>query len=74
MKKTTFLILSTLLTLPLMAQKRPFTIDDLIPGGSTYYQASVPETQYLAWWGDICIELGMDKCKKTPKKIQHSAP
>ena len=37
MKKTTFLILSTLLTLPLMAQKRPFTIDDLIPGGSTYY-------------------------------------
>lgn len=64
MKKTTFLILSTLLTLPLMAQKRPFTIDDLIPGGSTYYQASVPETQYLAWWGDICIELGMDKCQK----------
>ena len=64
MKKTTFLILSTLLTLPLMAQKRPFTIDDLIPGGSTYYQASVPETQYLAWWGDICIVLGMDKCQK----------
>jgi len=64
MKKTTFLILSALLTLPLMAQKRPFTIDDLIPGGSTYYQASVPETQYLAWWGDICIELGMDKCQK----------
>lgn len=64
MKKTTFLILSTLLTLPLMAQKRPFTIDDLIPGGSTYYQASVPETQYLAWWGDICIELGMNKCQK----------
>lgn len=64
MKKTTFLILSTLLTLPLMAQKRPFTIDDLIPGGSTYYQASVSETQYLAWWGDICIELGMDKCQK----------
>ncbi len=64
MKKTTFLILSTLLTLPLMAQKRLFTIDDLIPGGSTYYQASVPETQYLTWWGDICIELGMDKCQK----------
>lgn len=64
MKKTTFLILSALLTLPLMAQKRPFTIDDLIPGGSTYYQASVPETQYLTWWGDICIELGMDKCQK----------
>ena len=64
MKKTTFLILSALLTLPLMAQKRLFTIDDLIPGGSTYYQASVPETQYLTWWGDICIELGMDKCQK----------
>ncbi len=64
MKKTTFLILSALLTLPLMAQKRLFTIDDLIPGGSSYYQASVPETLHLTWWGDICIELGIDKCQK----------
>ena len=63
MKKTTFLILSTLLTLPLMAQKRPFTIDDLIPGGSTYYRNSVPENRYLVWWGDECVEQDIHECR-----------
>lgn len=63
MKTTTFLALLTLLSLPVMAQKKLFTINDLIPGGSTYYAHSYPATKHLAWWGDTCIELGIDQCQ-----------
>ncbi len=64
MKKAALGVLFTLITLPLMAQKRLFTINDLIPGGSTYYQASMPETEYLTWWGDACIKLDMSHCQQ----------
>lgn len=64
MKKAALGVLFTLLTLPLMAQKRLFTINDLIPGGSTYYQTSMPETEYLTWWGDACIKLDMSHCQQ----------
>lgn len=50
------------LPLMLMAQKKQFTIDDLIPGGKTYYSMQ-PENKYYAWWNNACIELGIDKCQ-----------
>ena len=65
--KLTLSLLFALLTLPTMAQKKRFTLDDLIPGGSTYYAHSYPETKYLTWWGDACIEQGMDKCELVSK-------
>lgn len=69
MKKSSLLTLLTLLLfLPTMAQKKHFTIEDLIPGGSTYYAHSYPENRYLAWWGDTCIELGMDNCTYANKQ------
>ncbi len=44
-----------------MAQdKRLFTVDDLIPGGKTYYQ-NTPATLYTEWWGDELVQLGLDK-------------
>lgn len=57
------LLILTLLALPftLMAQKKQFTIDDLIPGGKTFYSLQ-PENRYYAWWGNACVELGVDKC------------
>lgn len=68
MKKTTLWALSALLTLPLMAQNHPFTLNDLIPGGSTYYRTSVPENKYLVWWGDECIEQDIHECRIVSKK------
>ena len=68
MKKAALGVLVTLLTLPLMAQKRLFTLNDLIPGGSTYYQSSVPESKYLTWWGDECIEQDIYECRLINKK------
>ena len=44
-----------------MAQdKKLFTLDDLIPGGSTYY-SHTPSRKYVTWWGDNCVELDLDK-------------
>ncbi len=44
-----------------MAQdKRLFTVDDLIPGGKTYYQ-NTPSTLYTEWWGDELVQLGLDE-------------
>ncbi|MBO7581696.1 MAG: S9 family peptidase, partial [Bacteroidaceae bacterium] len=68
MKKTTLVALAALLTLPIMAQKRLFTINDLIPGGFTYYGSSVPENKQLTWWGDECIEQDIHECRIINKK------
>ena len=68
MKKTIFVALAALLTLPIMAQKRFFTIHDLIPGGFTYYGSSVPENKQLTWWGDECIEQDIHECRIINKK------
>lgn len=46
-----------------MAQdKRPFTIEDLIPGGKTYYQ-NTPATMYTEWWGDELVQLDIEEVK-----------
>lgn len=63
MKKITASLFIALMTIiPVMAQKKHFTIEDLIPGGKSYYSTSVPESKYYAWWGDVCFELGIDEC------------
>ncbi|MBP5479855.1 MAG: DPP IV N-terminal domain-containing protein, partial [Bacteroidaceae bacterium] len=51
-----------------MAQKKQFTLDDLLPGGKTYYQNSVPENKYLTWWGNECVMLEVDRCYVIDKK------
>ena len=55
------------LPLTLMAQKKTFTIDDLIPGGKTYRHLQ-PENKFITWWGDECVILDYDKCCLTDKK------
>lgn len=60
--KITTLSLVTLMAIPVMAQKKSFTIDDLMPGGSTYYEHTVPENKYFTWWGDKCVEQALGAC------------
>lgn len=48
--------------------KQLFTIEDLIPGGSTYYQNSVPPAKYTAWWGNECLHLELDRVTVIDKK------
>lgn len=45
-----------------MAQgKKSFTLDDLMPGGSTFSQMQ-PQSLYTEWWGDRCVETALDAC------------
>ena len=68
--KLKFLHLALFALLPscIMAQKKQFTLDDLLPGGKTYYQNSVPENKYLTWWGNECVMLEVDRCYVIDKK------
>ncbi len=61
--KTICLTALATISLTVMAQNKQFTLDDLIPGGSRYYSSSYAQNKYLTWWGDICVELGVDECK-----------
>ena len=61
--KRLFILAFMALPIIAMAQKKQFTLDDLIPGGTTYYRTSYPQTKYLDWCVNTCIELGVDDCK-----------
>src|SRR5574344_755421 len=55
--KTTLLSLLTLQlfgTTPTMGQTKKLTLEDLMPGGSTY--RFTDNLYNLQWWGDICIK------------------
>ena len=61
MKRLFFFAIGLSMVISIMAQeKNLFTIDDLIPGGRTYYQHSVPEQVYYGWWGDVLVKLDID--------------
>ena len=38
-----------------------FTLDDLIPGGKTYYASSVPENRHYAFWGERAVRLEVEQ-------------
>lgn len=52
-------------------EKKSFTLDDLLPGGSTYHSLQA-QNMYTTWWGDNCIETALEACfaidLKTGKK------
>ena len=83
MKKRLSILAIALIALPMtiMAQngpnirakmKKSFTVEDLIPGGSTYYQSSVAKRKYTEWWGDECIILDIDACRLADKSEKMS--
>ena len=58
MKRVFFLAIGLSMVTSIMAQeKKLFTLDDLLPGGRTYFQHSVPEQAYYEWWGDELVKL-----------------
>ncbi|MCM1311779.1 MAG: S9 family peptidase [Bacteroides sp.] len=65
--RTVAAILLTAFSTMTMAQgTKLFTIDDLVPGGATYRNL-YPETMYLEWWGDECVQLDMEECSIVDK-------
>ncbi|MBP3227770.1 MAG: DPP IV N-terminal domain-containing protein [Bacteroidaceae bacterium] len=60
MKRLLSLALLAVLTLPLMAQqKRQFTLEQLIYGGTEYWNYA-PEYQQYGFWGDCLVRLDVE--------------
>lgn len=57
-------VLFCMTTLTLSAQeKKAFTLEDVIPGGSNYFNLVPENIPGLGWWGDTCIQAGVDEVK-----------
>ena len=70
--KLFFTLLSLLvLSLPMKAQDKLFTLEDLNYGGTNYRNLQ-PQNLWLTWWGDQLIETDVEECSvidaKTGKK------
>ena len=59
--------LTTLTALPIMAQNKLFSLEELNYGGTNYRQ-TIPETRYLTWWGDELVRTEADHCAVINKK------
>lgn len=68
MKKISLFCLFSLFTIIAMAQgKKSFTLDDLLPGGSTFRNLQ-PQNMYTTWWGDLCVETTLEGCYTVNRK------
>lgn len=60
MKSKIAALLLLFISLPLMSQpKKSFTLDDLLWGGSNYWNLQ-PKHYFAAWWGDRLVSLDVD--------------
>ncbi len=59
------------LTLPMTAQQKLFTLEDLNYGGRNYHSLR-PQNMFLTWWGDQLVQTDVEECSlidpKTGKK------
>ena len=59
--------------LPMTAQQKLFTLEDLNFGGTNYHNMQ-PKNMWLTWWGDQLIQTDVEECNtidaKTGKKKQ----
>jgi len=66
-----FTIHCSLLTSPVSAQEKFFTLEDLNFGGTNYHSFQ-PKNLWLTWWGDQLIQTDVEECytidAKTGKK------
>ena len=45
-------------------EKKAFTLNDVIPGGSNYYNLVPKSLPGLQWWGDVCVRADIENIKK----------
>ena len=56
---TLLINLFLMMTATVFAQdKKAYTLDEVIPGGTAYYNFVPKNMSGLKWWGDVCIQTG----------------
>ena len=64
-------LLALLLSTPMNAQQKLFTLEDLNFGGRNYHSLR-PQNMFLTWWGDQLVQTDVEECNlidaKTGKK------
>ena len=73
MKKVQILAVLVIAATTMMAQttKKQFTLNDLLGGGSTYWNLQ-PKYMFSTWWGEVPVELSVDKAVKISPNGQRS--
>ena len=66
MMKIKSLLLLFILSLPMMAQEKLFTLEELNFGGNKY-RTLLPENKWYAWWGDELIRTDVEACYQVDK-------
>ena len=73
MMKIKALFLFLILSLPMSAQNKFFSLEDLNFGGNNYRNMQ-PKNMWLTWWGDQLVQTDVEECSlvdvKTGKKKQ----
>ena len=59
--KHLIIVLLTIVTLPMSAQKL-FTLEDLNFGGTNYHNLR-PKNMFLTWWGDQLVKTDVEECR-----------
>ena len=67
MKIKILLVLLTLSLLPMTAQDKLFTLEDLNYGGNNYRNLQ-PENKWFTWWGDQLVHTDIEECYLVDKK------
>ena len=65
MKKILFgavLLLTATATMAQTTMKKCFTLNDLLPGGSTYWNLQ-PEYMFSTWWGEVPVKLTVEEAR-----------
>ncbi len=44
-------------------EKKAYTLEDVIPGGSNYFNLIPKNMPGLQWWGDVCVRTDVDDIK-----------
>lgn len=60
-KKTLFVLALIILSLPMTAQDKLFTLEDLNYGGTNYHNMQ-PQNLWLTWWDDQLVQTDVEEC------------
>lgn len=42
-------------------EKKAYTLEDVIPGGSNYFNLTPKNMSGLQWWGDVCVHTEVEE-------------